>query len=61
MTEAENKNVMKPLSFKCNTPPEQMLMVLKGLAIKKKTALELFQDYKGNQGGLKIEEFCKAC
>jgi len=24
MTEAENKNVMKPYNFRCNMPPEQM-------------------------------------
>jgi len=42
MTDAENKNIMRPIDFRCNMPPEQMQMVLKGLAIQKKTALEFF-------------------
>lgn len=61
MTESENRNVIKPVSFQSNAVADQLEMVLMGLAIKRKTALELFEEFKNYQGVLNFEDFFKAC
>jgi hypothetical protein len=49
MTESENRNVIRPIGFQSNAVADQLEMVLMGLAIKRKTALELFEEFKNYQ------------